>query len=265
MDSIKKSVTCQICQKVFINPVYIPECNNSCCLYHVEDALNRSRAKYISCFFCKKIHQIPLISELKINQLAQEIIKSNAHLDDNERNLKAKAILFNKELDYLFQKYILNIESDLELCFTDHFAKIRNTIEMQRKLLIDKINTKTNILLEQASTIEEKQKKILGKIKRDEILTTKLASLNNFKIDLDAQFCQPYFNLSQIETLNEKIKVRINTFREKLEYIEEFKLEMENISFFPCPVVSCFESLGQIVHVNKLNRIASCSQDGNAN
>ena len=59
MDSVKKSVTCQICQKLYNNPVYLP-CNNTVCQCHVEEILKQKHDDPanldIPCFLCKNSH-----------------------------------------------------------------------------------------------------------------------------------------------------------------------------------------------------------------
>ena len=265
MDSIKKSVTCQICQRLFKNPVYLP-CSNTVCLEHVDEILksknDNSTNDNAPCLLCKNSHSLTLLSNLKINQTALDIIKSNSYLSDLEKKLKSRSSLFSEELNNLFQKCMSRIETDLELFLIDYHTNIRNQIELQRKLLIDKINKKANGLIDKVNSVEEKHKKTLTKMRQDEKLNKKLESLNKFKIDLDAEFRQPYLHQAHLDDLNEQMKARITSFKEKLNDIEEFRREIKCLNFEPCHVMNTtYEAFGEILDIDKLNKIVSCSND----
>ena len=266
MDSVKKSVTCQICQKLYNNPVYLP-CNYTVCQCHVEEILKQKHDDPanldIPCFLCKNSHSTQLLLNLKVNHTAIDLISSNSYLSDSEKKIKTKSILFSEELNSLFQKCINRIEKDLDFFLIDYHNDIRNRIELQRKMLIEKINKKADSLIDRVNSIEEKHRKLLTKMKQDEKLSTKLDSLNRFKIDLDAEFCQPRLHQTYLDSLNEQMKARITSFKEKLNDIEEFKNDIKCLKFEPCTMKNTnFEAFGEISNVNKFNKIISYDQDG---
>ena len=262
MDSIKKSITCEFCHNLFIDPIILP-CSKTICLSHIEEDLSKDTSfpNTIKCQFCKEFH---IISEntLKVNSLVRDIIQSNGHLNQQEKNLKIKSLLFNDEMNNLFEQCNQIIGVDLEAFLLDYFINVRNQIESQRSVLIKNINNIANKFIDQVNEIEVKQKKVLNKMKQEHKLNKKIASLKKYRNDLDKEFHRPYLRENHIEFINEVTKTNINSFKEKINEMEAFMLEIKNFSFEPCENVNFGDNrfFGELLHANS-NQIVSCSAD----
>ena len=133
--TLKKFVTCSICNKIFFQPIELP-CLNSICQKHLIDFINKN------CDFCNQTHQLSIGDEFKTNENISQTIEADLHLSENEKQLK-------KEIEQLFTE-IKSVSSDfmernaqLETYCYDHFISMINGIDLQREELkkrIDEIN-----------------------------------------------------------------------------------------------------------------------------
>ena len=133
--SERTKVTCKVCNKIFVEPVDLP-CSNSICKSH----LNQFKKEY--CIFCSTRHFNDEDNhDAKPNEDLSQTLAKNFHLTEQEKKIKEE--IERIFLDTKFLTEILNFkETESEKYCFDHFAKLTNSIDLQReelKLKIDDI------------------------------------------------------------------------------------------------------------------------------
>ena len=131
-----KCVTCQYknCKKYFVKPVLLP-CSKSICQEHVKEVTDSGNKK-LKCEFCKQEHQIP-VDGFPTNTELEQILIMKLHLNENQKSAINSLIKFE-----LIIKEAEKVHKDPESDIYQHFAKLKNEIDLERerlKLQIDKI------------------------------------------------------------------------------------------------------------------------------
>ena len=91
--SLSHNFLCKICHKIRKEPVFLP-CNcTSICRHHLDDILQswpKTTTSTITCQDCHKVFEVAPEHVFKENKVMQQLIESNAHLNDQERDLKKR-------------------------------------------------------------------------------------------------------------------------------------------------------------------------------
>ena len=123
MNLIKEKFTCKVCNLIFETPIFLP-CFNTICKKHFNEFIQKP------CIFCKQKHETPNDGIFKTNDILNDIILSEGHLQPKEKEAKIELEKANQELNELYEKFE-NKESSLEVFSYDHFADVMNKIEIQ--------------------------------------------------------------------------------------------------------------------------------------
>ncbi len=152
--SIKSDLLCGICKKIFKEPIFLP-CHCTVCKEHVEEFTNKS--KMIKCNHCDEEFDVPS-NGFKENSRLKLIIEKNAHLSEEEKDLKN-----NIESNYVeYQRVLKELklkEAEFKSISFDHFAEIRRNIDLRRETLKQRIDNIAEEMIEKAKKLEESYKK----------------------------------------------------------------------------------------------------------
>ena len=172
----KLDLLCQICNNVLKDPVNLP-CQCTICHAHLKTA----KDGLISCETCGEEFVVRNI-ECKVNKLAKKALDAEDHLSPEEKELKR--VINKMLLEFQQLRDQLNQEQNkFELKSHDHFAEIKNKIDIQREQLKDKIEV---IYLAMIKQVE--QHETFYKQKLEESRRIKEFDLISEKESLDDEF-----------------------------------------------------------------------------
>jgi len=204
----RKQVICRTCDQIFLDPVLLP-CSNTICKSRINDF------KQDKCQFCLQSHST-LLNEVKLNENLNEMLKMCLHLDENEKKLKSqieKLLETNKNLtEDLKQK---EAESEI-LCF-DHFAKIKNDIDLQREELKKRIDELSFELIDKVKEIKFNYETNLKTISSQKVFN--MNEIDKIENDFVQELRKKEFpqeNLSNIENSLKANAASLNNKREQL-------------------------------------------------
>ena len=130
-----------MCDKIFAEPIELP-CSNSICKSHLDDF------KQDDCIFCHQSHVDIKVEEVALNVSLSETISSNLHLQEQEKELKFKIETLFNETRSVSEK-LKNTEAETEKFCYEQFAKIMNSIDLQKEELKQKIDDIAENLINQ--------------------------------------------------------------------------------------------------------------------
>ena len=149
-DKINIIKICKKCNKEYIDPRLLP-CGNSMCNFCIKETFSKSLK--MKCILCKKIHKIPAKGfpknkaiKLLLNKKSKIIYRSSK--DENLREL----------IDQLQEKLdnFNFIKTQGDFIIKSHFSSLRNELQLQTELLIEKVNKFSDDLMNSINENEQK-------------------------------------------------------------------------------------------------------------
>jgi hypothetical protein len=153
--NLKEHLTCKICHKYFLNPVFLPCCNNIC-EEHVIKKTEDINSQSFNCDICQQNHQVPE-SGYSINRVLIDIMNIKLHFNETTKTA-------SKQIDDLdsLNKEIDLITKDPHDFIYSYFAKEKNKIDLKRETLMSKISDISDEMIDQIKTMETDSKLILN-------------------------------------------------------------------------------------------------------
>ena len=189
----KLDLLCQICNNVLKDPVYLP-CHCTICHAHLKTA----KDGLISCETCKEEFVVANI-ECKVNNFIKKALDAEDHLSTEEKELqrviRAMMIECQPLLDQLNQE-----QNKFELKSDEHFAEIKNKINIQREQLKEKIKV---IYLAMVTKVE--QNEAFYKKKLEESRRIKEFDLSREQESLDDEFRQIDLKIERAQQLKKEM------------------------------------------------------------
>ena len=135
---LKVMVTCNFCNCIFEDPVFLP-CSKSICFKHVEEIKSRyNNSEQITCFFCSELHQIPRTGFPKNIDVAKLIEHDYHRIDYGLTHKSATQLCETLEMNIYDYE---TLWKEPETYINDYFRKLINQIDLRReecKLSIEK-------------------------------------------------------------------------------------------------------------------------------
>ena len=252
MDLIKETLTCKVCNNILKQPVFLP-CHKTLCQTHIDPV-----EKYLKCFFCNELHDIPL-EGFKPNEMARNLISSNTHLSEQERKYKTN---LDESLEKLQKKYeeFMQIEPQLKTLNFEHFTHIRDTINEQRDKLKLEIDHMAEQMLKQTEFFEFKCKENLKQITKLDMLALNKERFRQIANELEDEFQRTTLNLKAIESLNEEIKQKTEQISEKLNEYGEIRERINESAFEKSYNAELYREFGYLSLIES-DKLISCSSD----
>ena len=222
--SLKAAFTCNICNKIQNQPVYLPCLCASICQEHVDDFLKSS--KKIECCGCHESFTMPP-GGLKLNKQLKELIDIGCHLTDEEKknklNIEKNIEKITSNLGDFELKY-----TQLSMNFSNHFTNIYKAINFRREMLIQEVHMISNEQIKNAKICEESFKKRL----------TETIKCNNvqFKYENEVDSTLKIFRSIEVDSiklneLNSFHEVILKQVKEDLSKLEAYKNDLDQFKF----------------------------------
>ena len=242
MDSLKRSVICKICNNILKDPVFLP-CHNTVCQYHVEVMLKHGTDPNFECSICGKTHEKNL-NDLKENELASSIIKSNVYLNEQEKLIKIDLEKNSLELDYLFKTQD-KLEVELDLFTGEYFFDVKSKINLNRKELKSQIDMIADKMIYLADEYESKYKLKLADIKKEKTVMSQ-DDFIKLKMKLNSELLNPILQVDNIIRLKREINEKTSELKDKINEYEMIKKNIYDCKFEPKKVTLNEEFFGEM-------------------
>lgn len=248
MNIIKEKFTCKICNKIFKEPVFLP-CHNSMCKAHV-DEVKKGKKEKIECMFCKEQHEIPSTG-FKLNDIINDIIEKDGHLDENEKQAKANV---KTKLDELFKlkNETEKLQNDVELAASEQFMNIINILELKRDELKIEIDNVADNLISQTKKCKENYVEHLKKMKNDN------ASIKDTPKKLEKEISNelrnPLIDNKQLSSLNKEAYSKIVLLSNRINEYKHLKSKIETCKVDKTAAKIREDVFGRLVLTTSLSR-----------
>ena len=151
MQNLNEIITCKVCNKYLLNPVFLPCCKNVC-QNHIIKQITESNQQFYKCGCCNQNHQVPQ-DGFNLNETLIDVINLNLHLDEKTRSAK---MLLN-DLDQVNNDIEL-INKDPENFIYSYFSNEKNKIDLKRDTLISRINDISDEMINKIKKMETDSK-----------------------------------------------------------------------------------------------------------
>ena len=168
------------------------------------------------------------LNEVKQNESLSEILEMNLHLSEKEKKIKMeieKLLETNKSLTEELKKS--EAQSDA-FCY-DHFAKIENTIDLQREELKKKIDELSFDLIDQVKQCKSKFDSDLKSNSSKNVLN--INEISEIESDFDENLRQIIFPRFELETLINELISNREFLSEKLDQIKVISGKIKACTF----------------------------------
>ncbi len=223
MNLIKEKFTCKVCNLIFETPIFLP-CFNTICKKHFNEFIHKP------CIFCKQKHDTPNDGIFKTNDILNDIILSEGHLQPKEKEAKIELENANQELNKLYEKFE-NKESSLEVFSYDHFADVMNKIEIQREELKIEVDILSEKLVNQVKACKNKFKEHIQETSKDFRNAFDKEKINQQQVEMIKEFRVPLMlDMGKLESLKVDTKRRLDEIKAKLSDMEMLEADVKKCS-----------------------------------
>jgi hypothetical protein len=188
MEELKKLVSCQECNNFLDIPIRLP-CFAVICNKHVNELKENDNSNKIKCKHCNDIHEIPE-QGFKIDKRLEEIIITNKHLTDEEKQITEKVKLkieqINEKIDNLkcssqIANKIYDKKSEIRNVIDLEVEQLKQKIDAEVEKLKEKIDDKRDMLFKEMDEFEKKCNDVVDKIDVNKIETMTINETNNWQ------------------------------------------------------------------------------------
>jgi hypothetical protein len=217
---LNKILTCEICQKYYLNPVLLP-CGNNLCNEHVKQKIEENDSNIYKCDFCNENHEV-LENGYFSNRILIEMINNKIHLD--ERTKIAKKVI--EDLDTSNKEFDL-MRKDPENFIYNYFSKEINKIDLRRETLISKINEISDEMINKIKLMQNDSKSNLIDKKQNLIDSIKFdfKKLSDEVLKWNEEIRNPKLDKTRLEEI---IKESIDLIKNNEKQSFEFKNKILN-------------------------------------
>ena len=220
-EAYRRQIVCRTCTRIYLDPIDLP-CSNTICKSHFED-FNKSK-----CSFCLQHHKMSLEIFIKSNQSLSEILQMNLHLSEKEKQIKIEIEKLLETNKSLTEELKLNEAQSDALCY-DHFAKIENSIDLQREELKKKIDELSFDLIEQVKQSKSKFEDDLKSNALKPVLN--MDEIYDIESDFDQEMRKVEFPLENLKNIENSLKANLTSLNGKLVAIKALSDKIESCKF----------------------------------
>ena len=225
MNSVALVCKFKDCNLIYEKPITLP-CGNSLCKHHLDHV-----DQPFVCQFCKEEHQIPQ-NGFAINKTIIQLIETNVQF-----------IELRKEIDQSFDNLNTIIEDyesiDSEGYVYDHFAEIRNQVDLHREQMKKQIDDKSDEIIKQLKEKEDKCRLNAANVKKMSLTKLKADEIPSWKKNLRT----PSTNKSALNDLSTKIKNCSKRIEKESSKYKRALLMKESVDFHKDETVNLFGKL----------------------
>jgi hypothetical protein len=144
--NIKEELTCQVCNKIFKDPITL-SCGKNICKHHIKELISKSASNKFTCPFCYKENPN---QDFKVNKLIENLIKRELH--GIKFNPKYEETLNNLKTEFQSLEAILR---DPEVYIFDEINELIRLVDLDREKLKSHINELANYLIKKLISFRE--------------------------------------------------------------------------------------------------------------
>jgi WD40 repeat protein len=244
-NNLKKEATCNICNKILIDPFHLPcKCANIC-HEHIETRQANKKLNVVKCVQCGREFELSAENFIK-NQILDTKIKTMQHLTSRER----KSLTFVQDKFNQMEMLMTNMDekvNEFTMMGADHFYNIKNEIDIKRETLLEELHLQqqNNANQFKIELLVQESKELIDRVEQGEetywrIFNKEIKSnLVTINIDHERQQIIDFYrkiNLSDedLEYFENDFKFKFMSLKDNLNRFESFRILLNENYFKPC-------------------------------
>jgi hypothetical protein len=163
------------CNKLFINPILLP-CKKNICKTHIDDLVKQQKnCTKFTCDLCKCEHDIPVngfsINEQLLRMLNWHLKRENDSnrskcnkFDSNESSTSTSSLSSSRDFESINENNIQHSNNNTDEYIYEYITNVRDKIDIERELLISKIDFISAEMIEKLNLYELECKSNIQKL-----------------------------------------------------------------------------------------------------
>lgn len=230
MTSEINPLLCQICKKIFEDPIFLP-CHNTICQSHTNDFVKDGTDEFY-CVICVDVkHQMPKTPFIR-NKIVEDLVKLNIHLTNEAKLYHEELMTAKGELERLFDELQAK-KKDCDNQNIEHFSGIKKEISLKVENAKGQLDALKNHLCDQVDKCQKEMEQELNDIKNSYLVSVLSEELlkETGKKQMD-YFRDPNPDINKLKNFSSVLSNEINTLNDNLKNYEKERKKILNKCLF---------------------------------